>query len=326
MNTDPPRPRLTLAQLDALRTVIATSGVGEAARVMGISQPAVSKLLRQAERGLGLSLMVRDGNRVTPTLEAEAVRNGVEALFGAYEALQLLASSLRADEAGMVSIAAIPTQAVRFVAPAISQFRAGSPATVVKLQVLSNRAILQQVATGQVDFGLVHSIMPAPELRADDYGEQRVLCIAPQGHRFARLPAVGCADMLDQTYVSYGRHSAFNRWLEDAFERTGTRLPTSIEVTASPVLIEIVRLGGGIGLVESAALTLEAARGLVVRPFTPELRLRSRVLRRPGRPLSRQAERLLDIYRDAVMALPLDGPLKAKRTSNRSNRLAGGQP
>jgi DNA-binding transcriptional LysR family regulator len=93
MKTDAPYPRLTLAQLDALRTVIATSGVGEAARVMGISQPTVSKLLRQAERGLGLSLMVRDGNRVTPTLEADAIRNGLDALFGAYDALQRLASS-----------------------------------------------------------------------------------------------------------------------------------------------------------------------------------------------------------------------------------------
>jgi DNA-binding transcriptional LysR family regulator len=298
MKTDAPYPRLTLAQLDALRTVIATSGVGEAARVMGISQPTVSKLLRQAERGLGLSLMVRDGNRVTPTLEADAIRNGLDALFGAYDALQRLASSLREDEAGIVSIAAIPTQATRFAAPAIARFKAESPATVIKLQVLPNRAIIEQVASGQVDFGLVHSIAAAPELRVDDYGEQRVLCIAPRGHRFARLRVVAGADMLDETYVSYGRHSVFNRWLEDACMQAGIRLRTTIEVSASPALIEVVRLGAGVGLIESAALTARAARALIVRPFAPELTLRSRVVRRPGRPMSRHAERFLEIYRD----------------------------
>jgi DNA-binding transcriptional LysR family regulator len=294
------RPRLTLAQLDVLRTVIATSGVGEAARAMGVSQPAVSKLLRQAERGLGLSLMVRDGNRVTPTIEADAIRTGVEALFGAYDALQRLAASLRSDEAGMVSIAAIPTQAARFAAPAIHRFKAEFPATTVRLQVLSNRAVINQVASGQSDFGLVHSITPATELRADDYGEQVVLCIAPRGHRFARLKTVRAEDMRGETYVSYGRHSAFNRWIEQALERTGASLPTSIEVTASPPLIELVRLGAGIGLLESAALTRTDRRQLVVKPLTPELLLKSRVLRPPGRPLSGRAERLIEIYRDLV--------------------------
>jgi DNA-binding transcriptional LysR family regulator len=300
-----PYPRLTLAQLDALRTVIATTGVGEAARVMGISQPAVSKLLRQAERGLGLSLMVRDGNRVTPTLEADAIRAGLEALFGAYESLQRLAASLREDEAGIVSIAAIPTQAACFAAPAISRFKAESPATVIKLRVLSNRAVIEQVASGQADIGLIHSITAAPDLRADDYGEQRVLCIAPRGHRFARLRAVGAADMLAETCISYGRHSAFNRWLETAFEQAGAALRTTIEVSASNALIEVVRHGAGVGLVESAALNAEAVRGLVVRPFAPELKLRSRVIRRPGRPMSRHAERFLEIYRDVVSASPL---------------------
>ncbi|WP_164236368.1 helix-turn-helix domain-containing protein, partial [Stenotrophomonas maltophilia] len=45
--------RLTLAQLDALRAVVSTRGVSEAARLLNVSQPAVSKLLRQVERSLG---------------------------------------------------------------------------------------------------------------------------------------------------------------------------------------------------------------------------------------------------------------------------------
>lgn len=119
-----PPTRPTLAQLDALRRVIELQGVGGAARAMGISQPAVSKLLRQAEAGLGLALMVRDGSRVTPTQEAEAVRDGIDRLFGAYEALKRLAATLQADEAGTIAVAAIPTQAIRFAMPAIRQLLA----------------------------------------------------------------------------------------------------------------------------------------------------------------------------------------------------------
>ena len=300
VETEPTLNRLTLAQLDALRTVISTRGVGEAARVLGISQPAVSKLLRQAERGLGLNIMVREGNRVVPSPEAEAIRREIEKLFGAFDSLQRLAAGLRQDTGGAVSIAAIPTQATRFAAPVIRQLRADFPGVAVKLGILPYRTIIDDVASGKADFGLIHSIMPVPELRADDYGEQQIFCIAPLGHRFAELQAVGADDLVGETYVSYGSDSAFNRWLEQAFERTGTVVPTSIEVSASPALIEVVRLGVGVGLVESAALSPEIRPALVVRPFLPELRIRSRVLRLPGRPMSRYAERALEIYRAAI--------------------------
>jgi DNA-binding transcriptional LysR family regulator len=298
--TEPTLNRLTLAQLDALRTVISTRGVGDAARVLGISQPAVSKLMRQAERGLGLNIMIREGNRVVPSPEAEAIRREIEKLFGAFYSLQRLAAGLRQDTGGTVSIAAIPTQATRFAAPVIRQLRAEFPGVGVKLEILPYRTIIDDVASGKADFGLIHSIMPVPELRADDYGEQQILCIAPLGHRFADLQVVGADDLVGETYVSYGSDSAFNLWLEQAFERSGIHILASIEVTASPALIEVVRQGVGVGLVESAALGPEMAASLVVRPFTPALHIRSRVLRLPGRPMSRHAERALEIYRGVI--------------------------
>lgn len=292
--------RLTLAQLDALRTVIATSGVGEAARVMKISQPAVSKLLKQAEQGLGLSLMVRDGNRVVPTLEAGAIRDGVDALFGAYEALERLALSLRAEEGGHVSIAAVPAQATQLLAPAIRRFKAEFPSTTVKLHVRDNRVVISEVASGQAEFGLVHSFTPAPELQTEDIGEHVVVCVAPARHRYRRLKAVRAEDMLPETVVAYARYSTFNRWIEQAFERTGVSPPASIEVTSSQAMIELVRVGVGVGLLEATAISTAVRRELVVRPFDPELRFRSRILRPLGRPLLGRSERLLAIYREVV--------------------------
>ena len=300
MGSHRPQRRLTLAQLDALRTVIATNGVGEAARELGISQPAVSKLLRQAERGLGLSLMVRDGNRVVPTLEAGAIRDGVDALFGAYEALQRLASSLRAEGAGHISVSAVLAQATQLIPPAIRQFKAEFPSTTVKLHSRDNRIVINEVASGQADFGLVHSFTPAPELQTEDVGEHMVVCVAPARHRYRRLRMVRAEDMLAETVLAYARYSTFNRLTEQAFERAGVSIPASIEVTSSHVMIELVRLGVGIGLLESTAVSPAVRRELVVRPFSPELRFMSRILRPPGRPLSGRAERLLEVYREVV--------------------------
>ena len=124
--------------------------------------------------------------------------------------------------------------------------------------------------------------MPAPEMRAEDAGEQTVLCIAPWGYRFGRLPMVGSRDLVGETYVSHWRHSSLNRWLEQVFQRENSDVPSAFDITASPALIEAVRLGIGVGLIELAALMPALRRRLTVRPFEPRLRLASRIVRRRG--------------------------------------------
>jgi DNA-binding transcriptional LysR family regulator len=267
---------------------------------MGISQPAVSKLLRQAERGLGLSLMVRDGNRVVPTLEADTIRKQIDTLFGAFEALQRLASSMRTDEAGQVSIAAVALQATRLLPLAIQRFKAEFPSTMVRLHVLPTRAVIGEVTSGQADFGLVHSFTSAPELETEDFGDQIVVCIAPARHRYKHRKVVRAQDMLGERIVLYTRYSTFSRWIEDAFKQADVNITASIEVTSSQAMIELVRVGAGVGLLEGAAVDPAISRKLIIRPFSPELRFTSRILRPFGRPMSGRAERLLAIYREVV--------------------------
>jgi DNA-binding transcriptional LysR family regulator len=114
------------------------------------------------------------------------------------------------------------------------------------------------------------------------------------------LKVVRAEDMLAETVVAYARYSTFGRWIEQAFEQAGVSNQASIEVTSSHVMVELVRLGVGVGLLESTAISLAVRRQLVVRPFSPEIRFMSRILRPPGRPLSGRAERLLEIYREVV--------------------------
>ncbi|MGL4286512.1 MAG: LysR family transcriptional regulator [Phreatobacter sp.] len=294
--------RLTLAQLDALRAVVSTRGVSEAARLLNVSQPAVSKLLRQVERSLGLTLLQRDGNRVTVTREAELLQWEVERLFGTYDSIQRLAASLRGETGLTISIAAIPTQATRFAVPAIKALRAEHPDIQIKLDVVANQPIIDAVTSGRADFGLVHSIAVTPELKTEDLGEQRVLCIAPRGHRFATLGSISRDDFIGETFVSYGPNTTFGRWLSAAFTRAGNDIKVDVEITASPTLIEAVEAGVGVGLIEEAALNARSREFMTVRPLSAPLSFRSRILRMPGRALSRPAELFLEEYRRIVGA------------------------
>ena len=290
-------PRLTLAQLDALRAVVLTRGVSDAARLLDVSQPAVSKLIRQVERSLRLNLLSKEGNRVFPTAEAEKLGPEVEKLFGALDAIQRMAITLRGETAA-VCVAAIPTQAVHYLVPAAHGLRQAKPWIKVELLVLANQPVIDAVLSGKADFGVVHSITAAPGLRVEDLGRQRVVCIAPLGHRFSSLDAVRARELLTEAFVSYGQDSSMGRWLKATFRKAGVTIPVQIEVGASNALIEAVRIGAGVGLVEEGALDERDHKRLIIRPFDPHLELHARVISMPGRPLGKEAADLLTMFRD----------------------------
>jgi hypothetical protein len=68
----------------------------------------------------------------------------------------------------------------------------------LKLHIQPYRSIIDDVASGKVDFGLIHSITSVPERRVDGYGDQQILYIAPLGHRFAKSKTVSCEDLIGE--------------------------------------------------------------------------------------------------------------------------------
>ena len=72
---------LNLRQLEAFRATMRSGSITEAAEIMHISQPSVSRLIADIERSVGFPLFLRSGRGLTPTLEANTFYKGVEGMF-----------------------------------------------------------------------------------------------------------------------------------------------------------------------------------------------------------------------------------------------------
>ena len=90
---------MRLRHIEVFNAVMHTGSVSAAARLINISQPAVSRTLQHAELQLGFALFQRSKGRLTPTSEALALLPHMEKLFGQLEEVQRLADSLRKGRA-----------------------------------------------------------------------------------------------------------------------------------------------------------------------------------------------------------------------------------
>ena len=95
-------------QVEAFRAVIISGSMSTAADILGITQPAVSRLIRDLEYETRLDLFERSGGRLVATGDAMALYREVDRSFVGLERIAGLARDLRERRGGSLRVAALP--------------------------------------------------------------------------------------------------------------------------------------------------------------------------------------------------------------------------
>src|SRR3546814_6725654 len=103
---------MDLRQLQVFHTVMETRSASRAARILGVSQPAVSTLLKRLEERLGIALFARERNRLEPTPEAVLLMEHVSHALGSISKVRNAVDDIQqADEIGRTQVGTTVTNA-----------------------------------------------------------------------------------------------------------------------------------------------------------------------------------------------------------------------
>lgn len=182
-----------------LRTFIETArqgSISRAAEILNVTQPAVTKTMRELEDILGVKLVEKDGRGIRITRYGEVFLRHAGASIAA---VQLGVDSLNRGNAGPpIRVGALPTVSARIMPKAMRQFLIENTETPVKIVTGENTVLLDQLRSGQLD--LVIGRLAAPEqmtsLAFDYLYSEHVRFAVRKGHPlldtnrldFARLP------------------------------------------------------------------------------------------------------------------------------------------
>src|SRR5687767_14834246 len=148
------RMNLTPQQLAAFLRLARTGSFSEAARLQGVSQPALSRAVQQMEEAVGRRLFDRTTRSVALTPTGRELRRIAERLVaefdGAFDELARFVEGRR----GRVAAAALPSIAAVLLPPAIARFREGHPEVAVAVLDGLSGSVLDAVAEGRADIGL----------------------------------------------------------------------------------------------------------------------------------------------------------------------------
>ncbi len=297
---------MNLRQLEVFRAVMLAGTVTEAARLLRISQPAISRMLRHTEDQLRMRLFVRERGRLHPTPEARQLFIEVATLFSGLDRVSKVAEDLRDSRSGRILVGTIPTLGVTLLPPALTTFLGELPSVNVGLKVLPIQQVIDRVANQQLDLGITYAPATHPALDAIELFAAEIVCVLPRRHALAQRDDVSPVDLSEERLISVNRLSPFGLLIDNAFTAAGVTRNATVEVSHAFIAYALVQAGVGVAVVDAVLAFRQWFPDVVVKRFRPQLQINPRVVHPRDRPLSRLSTRFIDHLQSAAVRLTTD--------------------
>ncbi|MEU3276990.1 LysR family transcriptional regulator [Streptomyces antibioticus] len=186
-----------LGALELLLAVARLGSLGQAARELGITQPAASSRVRSMERQLGVALVDRSprGSRLTDA--GALVTDWARRIVEAAEAFDAGAQALRDRRDSRLRVAASMTIAEYLLPGWLLALRAQRPDTAVSLLAGNSAAVAERLLSGEADLGFVEGLTVPGGLDSTVIAHDQLVVVVAPGHAWTRrrraLPAAELA-------------------------------------------------------------------------------------------------------------------------------------
>ncbi|MEP2718725.1 LysR family transcriptional regulator [Pseudophaeobacter sp.] len=283
-------------QLSVFREVMKTGSVSQAARNLHRTQPAISATIRTLEQDLGLSLFLREGRRLVPVPEAHYLMEEATEILSRLETTRQNLSNMRDRTKGSLRIVAMPGPSSSLLPSFVSDFIGSNQDIKTTLATRSSPQVRSLIAAQSFDIGIC-DISGAQDAK-EDYNSEIVecacLCALPVDHPLATREVIRAADLSGAPMGALQpEHSTFKA-TRQAFASANAAFNLRIEAQYFLPLFHFVERGQICAVVDvlSAVSYLHSAptpRGVVFRPFLPEVPFSYALLTPHARPLSQLA-------------------------------------
>ncbi|MGF6182030.1 DNA-binding transcriptional LysR family regulator [Massilia sp. UYP32] len=292
--------------IEIFRTVMTSGSATRAAKVLGLSQPAVSMALRRLEERAGLELFQRPGGKLQPTQQAQALLAEVQRHFVGMDVIEQRIRSLKQFGAGRVRIAAFPGLGTGFVPRVLADLAAAGTRSMVSLQVMGSQDVRSQVLRDEVELGIAAQDISTAGVEHALFAHYFGVVALPPGHPLARSSMVTPKQLARHPFVALHPDDAVSQRLDAILHAHGLQLQTVVETSYTFSLCELVRNRIGVALVNPVTAVDYLNAGLVFRPFSERLEFTALTMWPAGRPLSPFARQMLGAMRARLQA-DMDG-------------------
>jgi DNA-binding transcriptional LysR family regulator len=257
-----------IAELRAFCTAVDLGSLGSAARLLRVSQPALSKRLRTLEALAGARLLERSTRGVTPTPAGRRLYAEARKLLAQAEVVESLMGGLAGEDVP-VRLAASHTIA-EFVLPTplVDFERQGRRHLSVELIIANSAMVRDLVREGRAEFGIAATdptVPPDTTAREMFFCDDEVVVAVPAGHPWAEADEVAVEDLVATPMIMRDPTANTRRVVEAALEARGLTLAPPLAEVGSTSAAKATAVSEGAPVLLSRLAVRADEEGLVAR-------------------------------------------------------------
>jgi DNA-binding transcriptional LysR family regulator len=239
--------RLRLRDLHAFFTVTQCGSMAKAAKQLGVSQPAISKVIADLEYVFGVRLLDRSRRGVEPTIYGDALlKRGLVAFDELKQSVRDIAF-LSDPTSGEVKLQCHESFAATVLPPLIRRFAAKYPRVVLHVDnVVTTAMALPALRSRECDLilGRPHMPLADEDLNVESLFDDSLVVAAGMHNRLAGRRKIDLAELIGEPWILQAPHTGNYRRLKEAFQSRGLEMPKSSLVTLSmPLIIDFLANG-----------------------------------------------------------------------------------
>ncbi|MDY6907309.1 MAG: selenium metabolism-associated LysR family transcriptional regulator [Chloroflexota bacterium] len=256
--------------------VVKAGSFSEAAKRLGLSQPAVSFQIQKLERDLGVRLIDRGQKAITVTEAGKRVLRFAQSIEEERVHLLQDVERLRHEVTGTMVIAASTIPGEVLLPPLLGEFKTLHPAVGAQVEISDSLTVIDGVVGGAYDVGLCGVAPQGQALDCFKIGEDELVLIVFPGHPFAARGAISLFELDGEPLIFREQTSGTQHSLALLLAEAGLdieRWSPSLVLGTSQAVVTAVEAGVGIAFVSSLAIKKSVSLGLVKQVAVDGLRL-----------------------------------------------------
>jgi DNA-binding transcriptional LysR family regulator len=294
---------MTLRQIEVIRAVMVAGTIGGAARLLNVSAPGISRLVKYTERSLGVRFFQRQNGRYFPTADAQRIFEQINAVYQKVDDLSDVIAKIGRGDLSELRVGSVPSIAQVMVPRAVEKVRRRYPDLKMDINILKIEEAIDYLLLGKGDCVAMSYRLDHPGLEFLPLGSGRLFCIVPEGHELAERKQISAAEMTRFPLIGIDPNDPYGRIMADLFARNKLHYDIPIRARFGTTVCALVQARLGIAVIDQFTVAHGNIPGVRLLEIREPTRFETFIALKRGAQLSPYATHFIQCLRAEMEAV-----------------------
>ncbi|REL29655.1 LysR family transcriptional regulator [Thalassotalea euphylliae] len=294
---------MRLRHIEVFHAIYSTGSITNAAKILHVSQPSVSKVLAHAEMQLGFQLFERVKGRLIPTNEAEMLFDEADKIYQQMRSINNTAENIKKSEYGNISIAVTPALGFDVLPVAIANFQQAHPKVNFQVQTVHNDEVMQSLYEHKCDIAVVFSPTAMAGVVETVCDQSELVVMYPKSLFPSEPTSLNLTDLKDLPFIDISDSGPLGDQLWTRMMKENIKLQSTIKVQTYFIAARMVANGAGVCVVDKYTAYGNAMDDVAYASFEPRLSFNVSMLHLENRRLSVAADDFMEFLNKQIQSI-----------------------